>query len=329
MQGGVGSFHFCGKCSRRGRMTKDPLDDFRDLLKKLPDGKDVAGHVQTGAFDRPGRLEDQALWLKRWSNGGVTRPSIAIFAGAHGLARHGVAAETDADVRAFVEAAGAGSALIARLCADANIGLKVLDLALDHPTGDLSREPALDARAAAATMAFGMEAAAGGADLLCLSSAGAGGDVAARAVLAQLAETSGADWADAAAPQHLKLRQAALVDAARARFHGGDGWAIAADLGGREIAASIGAILAARMERIPVLLDGLSPLAAALALASVEPRAVQHCMLAASPASAQAEAMAQAAGLGCVLAESLGAAPGVDSVLAVQALRLAAQSRAG
>ena len=51
-------------------------------------------------------------------------------------------------------------------------------------------------------------------------------------------------------------------------------------LGGREIAALAGAILAARTQKVPVLLDGISALAAAATLHALNREAVAHCMVA-------------------------------------------------
>ena len=50
--------------------------------------------------------------------------------------------------------------------------------------------------------------------------------------------------------------------------------------GGREIAAIAGAIIAARMERIPVILDGYVVCSAAAILHALDPRALDHCMAA-------------------------------------------------
>jgi nicotinate-nucleotide--dimethylbenzimidazole phosphoribosyltransferase len=49
-------------------------------------------------------------------------------------------------------------------------------------------------------------------------------------------------------------------------------------VGGREFAAIAGAILAARMEKIPVLLDGFATTAAAAVLYAVDRTALDHCM---------------------------------------------------
>ena len=50
-------------------------------------------------------------------------------------------------------------------------------------------------------------------------------------------------------------------------------------LGGREIAAMAGAILAARVERIPVLIDGYVATAAAAILHAANERALDHCLI--------------------------------------------------
>jgi nicotinate-nucleotide--dimethylbenzimidazole phosphoribosyltransferase len=51
-------------------------------------------------------------------------------------------------------------------------------------------------------------------------------------------------------------------------------------LGGNELAAIAGAVLAARMGRVPVLLDGFTCTAAAAVLYAVSPQALDHCVVA-------------------------------------------------
>jgi nicotinate-nucleotide--dimethylbenzimidazole phosphoribosyltransferase len=52
---------------------------------------------------------------------------------------------------------------------------------------------------------------------------------------------------------------------------------VAAALGGRELAAIAGAILAARRHQIPVLLDGFVATAAVVPLTRLDPGIVEHC----------------------------------------------------
>ena len=49
-------------------------------------------------------------------------------------------------------------------------------------------------------------------------------------------------------------------------------------LGGREIAAMAGAILAARMQRVPVIVDGFVASSAAAVLFKANPTALHHCL---------------------------------------------------
>ena len=99
---------------------------------------------------------------------------------------------------------------------------------------------------------------------------------------------SGADWvgpgsgADAA----MMRRKAEAVDAALA-LHGShreDPLEVLRRVGGREFAAIAGAIIAARMEKVPVILDGFAATAAAAVLHARQSRhALDHCLLAQRP----------------------------------------------
>jgi nicotinate-nucleotide--dimethylbenzimidazole phosphoribosyltransferase len=74
-------------------------------------------------------------------------------------------------------------------------------------------------------------------------------------------------------------RKCAVIDAALG-FHRavlGDPLGVAAALGGRELAAIAGAVLAARCHRIPVLLDGFVATAAMVPLARLGVGILDHC----------------------------------------------------
>jgi nicotinate-nucleotide--dimethylbenzimidazole phosphoribosyltransferase len=65
---------------------------------------------------------------------------------------------------------------------------------------------------------------------------------------------------------------------ARHRAEAGDPFDVLRRLGGLEFAAMAGAILAARMGRVPVVLDGFCSAAAAAVLYAADPRALDHCV---------------------------------------------------
>lgn len=272
--------------------TGIPFNDIRALATMLPppDGEAMAAvTARTARLAKPvgdlGRLAEIAIWLAGWQGRPmpeVTRPLVAVFAAAHGVAGHNIAAIPSAAGPAQLADLAAGGGAINALCASSDIGLKMFELALEVPTRDFTVEAALDERDCAATMAFGMEALAGGTDLLCLGEIGIGNKVAAAAMAMALFGGATADWigppegADAA----LRARQAAVIDQALG-LHGpflADPLEVLRRLGGREIAAAAGAILAARLQRIPVILDGFAITAAAAVLHRLAPDALDHCL---------------------------------------------------
>ena len=320
-----------------------PFDDFRNLLATLPPADAQAeARVRTlfAKTDKPqgslGRIEDIAAWLAAWSGRAppaVTRPLVAVFAGNHGITRHAISPRPVSATANAVELCAAGGAAINQVCIANDLGLKVFDLALHIPTADITEDAALDERGCAATMAFGMEAIAGGTDLLCLGDLGVGNSTVAGALCAALLGGRGVDWvgpgsgADAA----MQARKAEMVDAALA-FHGTslkDPLEALRRIGGREFAAIAGAILAARMQKVPVLLDGFAATAAAAALHAVNPTALDHCLLASLSTEPGHARAAQPLGLRPLLDLGVSHGEGVGAALAAGLVKAAALTSSG
>lgn len=320
-----------------------PFDDFRDLLANLPPADEAAEARVRSLFaraDKPkgslGRIENIAAWLAAWSGRAppaVNRPLVAIFAGNHGITRHGISPRAVAATASAVEFCAAGGAAINQVCIANDLGLKVFDLALHIATADITEDAALDERGCAATMAFGMEAIAGGADLICLGDLGVGNSTVAAALCVALFGGSGGDWvgpgsgADAA----MQARKADVVDAALA-FHGTalrDPLEALRRVGGREFAAIAGAIIAARMQKIPVLLDGFAATAAAAVLHAANPATLDHCLLASlSPEPGQRLA-AERLGLIPLLDLGVSHGEGVGAALTAGLVKAAALTSSG
>ena len=271
-----------------------PFDDVRQLLALLPEASDRAEAdlaERQALLTKPpgslGRLEEVVAFLARWQNKGmptIDRPQLAVFAGNHGVVARGVSAYPPSVTRAMLENFAAGGAAVNQICATYGIGLKVFELALDMPTGDISREAAMSETACMGTIAFGMEAVAGEVDVLGLGEMGIGNTTVAAAIFAALYGGTGADWVGrgTGVDEAGVARKAAVVDEALA-LHAGhlrDPLEVLRRLGGREIAALVGAILAARMQRVPVILDGFVVTAAAAVLHALEPTATDHCLAA-------------------------------------------------
>ena len=123
-----------------------------------------------------------------------SRPLVAIFAGNHGVTKQGITPFPPSVTQQMVENFAAGGAAINQICKTFDLSLKVFELALEMPTGDITSGPALDEKACAATMAFGMEALASGADLLCLGEMGIGNTTIAAAIYHALWGGKPEDW---------------------------------------------------------------------------------------------------------------------------------------
>ncbi|MBM3608546.1 MAG: nicotinate-nucleotide--dimethylbenzimidazole phosphoribosyltransferase, partial [Alphaproteobacteria bacterium] len=268
-----------------------PFDDLRALFAQMPPPSAECVQVvrqRNAALAKReaslGRMEEIAEWLAAWqgrSQPAINRPLVAIFAASHGVYAHGVSTQPQALTRQMLETLAAGGSAVNQICAAHDLGLKAFDLAIDLPTGDITCEAALDEKSAAATFAFGMEAIAGGTDLLCVGDSGAGGTTAASAVAAALCGGAARDWVlRGTADEPALARKIACVEAALEahRAHLRDPFEVMRRLGGREICATAGAIMAARMERIPVILDGFVSAAAAAILQAIDARAIDHCL---------------------------------------------------
>jgi nicotinate-nucleotide--dimethylbenzimidazole phosphoribosyltransferase len=178
----------------------------------------------------------------------------------------------------------AGGAAINQLSRAAGADLRVIPLALDRPTRDFTLAPAMDEPDFLAAAAAGHDAVTPSADLVCLGEMGIGNTTAAAALAAALFGGGGARWAGlgTGVDEAGLARKRAVVDAALARHAHllGDPLALAAALGGRELAAILGATLAARRRRVPVLLDGFVSTAAAAPLARLRADGLDHALAA-------------------------------------------------
>jgi nicotinate-nucleotide--dimethylbenzimidazole phosphoribosyltransferase len=271
-----------------------PYADIVDLLNILPAGDDsavAAVRARDVTLTKPrgslGKLEGLVEFLARWQGKAsptLENPMVAIFAGNHGVTDQGVSAFPREVTAQMVANFTAGGAAISQICALHELNLRVFELALELPTGDITRMPALDDKMCAATIAYGMEAIAGTPDLLCIGEMGIGNTTVAAAVYAALFGGTGADWVGRGTgiDDAGLARKAAAVDAALFLHNAelSDPLATLARLGGREIAAMLGALIAARQQKIPVIVDGFVATAAAAIAHAVNPEAIDHCLFA-------------------------------------------------
>ncbi len=231
-----------------------------------------------------GRLEEIALFIASWQ--GRERPRIergrvAVFAGNHGVAARGVSAFPASVTAAMVANFRAGGAAINALAAAAGLELVVVPLSLDQPTADFTTAPAMSEAECLDALNAGAAVVGPDLNLLVLGEMGIANSTAAAALCALSLGGCGADWVgpgtgvDGAGI----ARKCAVVDEALVRHTGADSpFEILRRVGGREIVAIAGAIVAARLARVPVLLDGFICCSAVAPLAAAYPDIVAHCL---------------------------------------------------
>ncbi|HEX2892162.1 nicotinate-nucleotide--dimethylbenzimidazole phosphoribosyltransferase [Vineibacter terrae] len=306
--------------------------EMRAVLARLP-GPDEAARAKVrlrqADLTKPpgslGRLEEITEWLAAWQGSSeprCRRPRVCVFAGSHGVVARGVSAYP-ADVNTqMVQNFVAGGAAINQLTAAIDGDLRVYEMDLAHPVGDFTQGPAMDEARCARAMAYGMMAAETGIDVLCLGEMGIGNTTSAAALCLALLGGQAEDWVGpgtgvAGAALERKIETVRLgVERHRTVLE--DPLLVLAALGGEELAAICGAILAARMGRIPVLLDGYASTAAAAVLQALDPHALDHCLVAHRSAEPAHAALCARLGqkplldLGMRLGEASGAALAVS-----------------
>ncbi len=231
-----------------------------------------------------GRLEDLVAWLAYWQGHvppRLERVDILVFAGSHGVTRRGVSAYPAEVTAQMVANFASGGAAINQLARTAGAQLRVIPLAARPADRGLHRR----ARARRAGIPRRCECRirsgiASQCDLVCLGEMGIGNTTAAAAIAAALFGGGGARWAGrgTGVDEVGLARKRAVIDRALERHVAllDDPLAIAAALGGRELAAILGATLAARRQRIPALLDGFVCTAAVAPLAKLRSDTLAH-----------------------------------------------------
>ncbi len=252
-----------------------------------------------------GRLEDVAAWLAACQDRcPPTPPShvrAVILAGDHGVSHDGVSAYprevTPAMVRAFVGGV-AGASVLAH---QHGVTLRVLDLGVDadlsdlpgvcdrkvrRSSGSIDREDALTAdqtrTALDAGRAVAAEEVAAGADLLVLGDMGIGNTTPATALVAATLGTPpeqvvgrGTGVDDTRLAHKTALISRAL---ARAGSRVADPVDRLTALGSADLAAGVGFLVEAARSGVPVLLDGIVPVAELGVAEDLEPGVVAWCV---------------------------------------------------
>ncbi|MFT8718725.1 nicotinate-nucleotide--dimethylbenzimidazole phosphoribosyltransferase [Acetobacter sp.] len=313
------------------------LNSLRALcLSPLPPSANAVHHIteREGALTKPpgslGRLEELTAWLGSWQHRATPRLNhvqCIVFAGNHGVTERGVSAWPAAVTTLMVKNFREGGAAINQLALNAGAELSVIALEGLRPTHDFTLRPAMTERGFLDAVAEGFRAVRPDTDLLCLGELGIGNTTVAAALAAALFGGTGADWAGpgAGSDEAGMARKRAAIDSGLKRHQAflSDPLTAAQCLGGYELAAMLGAALAARQHHVPVLLDGFVSTAAVAPLHALHDEGLAHCQIAHCSAEPGHKRLAQALGQNPLLDLGLRLGEGSGAALAVPLLRAA------
>jgi nicotinate-nucleotide--dimethylbenzimidazole phosphoribosyltransferase len=311
-----------------------------------------AAAVRQGQLTKPtgalGRLETLAIELagqQHTEKPRADRAPIIIFAGDHGIAAQGVSAYPQVVTIAMMANFAGGGAAISVLARELGSSLEVVDagtlaetampgIVVDKPrrgSRDFSRETALSPEDLAFALDCGrravLRAAASEPDLLILGEMGIGNTTSAAAMAAALLVISAQEATglgtglDAAGRE----RKARIIDSALAHHDlaGAAPEKILGAVGGLEIAAISGAIIAAAQRRIPVLVDGFIVSVAALAASRLNPSCRPYLIFSHRSAEQGHRLVLQALNAQALLDLDLRLGEGSGAALALPIVRLA------
>jgi nicotinate-nucleotide--dimethylbenzimidazole phosphoribosyltransferase len=298
-----------------------------------------------------GRLEDLAAWLAACQGSCPPQPldrvRAVILAGDHGVSHSGVSAYprelTAAMVRAFVSGVAAASCLARQH----GVALRVLDLGVDDDLAELPPEvsayhicsshpihlqdalsPEECARALLAGRMIAEAEIAAGADLLILGDMGIGNTTPAAALIAASFGV-GAEQVVGRGTGIDDVRLAnktAILAASLARMGDrvADPHARLAGLGSADLAAGVGFLCAAAAHGVPILLDGIVPVAELAVAEELEPGVMAWCAAGHRSTEPAQQLALEKFGLDPILDLGLRLGEGTGALLALPVLRSAA-----
>jgi nicotinate-nucleotide--dimethylbenzimidazole phosphoribosyltransferase len=270
----------------------DPsMGEIRALIEALPPwSESVQDRVAAERDASLGLIDTLSDWVAAGqgrTTARLDRPRTAVFFGNWGEADGGTGHMT-------LDAIRSGRSRLNALCRAQDAELRVYEMAFDAPAATGS-EPGLSQKECATAMAYGMMAVEDGIDLLCVAAAGPG--------LASAAGKLAAALGDVPEPLSVLARH-----------------------GDHALSALAGALVAARMARVPVILDGAAALAAGAVLQRINGDALDHCVLA-QQLDGPARALQETLGKAAVLDLGETAEDGRAALLVLGLLRSAVASR--
>ena len=266
----------------------------RELYEQLPASDDDARAAAASRQDqltKPpgslGKLEQIALWMAAWQSN--VKPQIRhgkglVFAGNHGVGKQGVSPFPQEVTQQMVWNFEAGGAAINQLCKEAGLELSITSLDLERPTTDFTTAAAMDPDEVIHAMNAGAAAIDKNCDYLIVGEMGIGNSTAAAALCLGRFGADAKGWVGPGTglDEDGVAHKVTVIDQALAKQQPIDDHPLAllAAFGGHELAAIAGAVLAARLRSIPVMLGGfIAPAGAASLTANGRLDVLDHTMI--------------------------------------------------
>ncbi|CEF40280.1 nicotinate-nucleotide--dimethylbenzimidazole phosphoribosyltransferase [Acetobacter senegalensis] len=283
-----------------------------------------------------GQLEGLTAWLGGWQQRRTPRLEnilVLVFAGNHGVVTQGVSPWPPEVTTQMVHNFRQGGAAINQLARQAQAELRVVPVHDLAPTADFTTGPAMTEMDFLKAVQTGYNAVPEECDLLCLGEMGIGNTTAAAALAAALFGGDAMLWAgrgtgldDAGVRHKARVIETALTHNAALL---GDPLETARALGGYELAALLGATLAARHKNVPVMLDGYVCTAAVAPLARLAEHGLAHTWLSHCSAETGHARLARAVRLRPLLDLDLRLGEASGAALAVPIVRAALACHTG
>ena len=299
-----------------------------------------------------GRLEEVGIQLAGISGHCPppvpARKAVLVFAGDHGVVKQGVSAFPQEVTPQMVLNFLRGGAAVNVLAKHAGARIRVIDAGVAFPlpaapglvagriangTADMSEGPAMSREQAVAAIELGArvvrEEIAAGLDLLACGEMGIGNTTPATAIIAVLTgrlpkEVAGPGTginADGVSHKAQIVAKAIAIN----QPNRADGLDVLAKVGGFEIGAIAGAMLAAAEARIPVVVDGFITTAAAMLAAAINPHASAYMISGHRSAEPGHDIALNALGLKPLLDMKMRLGEGTGAVLAMHQVEAAAR----
>lgn len=332
-----------------------------ELLTGLPSPDSEARDMVTarvGDVLRPAgalaRLDSLTVWLAGWQRTGTPRaerPHVIVFAADHGVAVENVSAYPATVTAAMVDAIRSGSATVSALARRIGATVELVDVGVGAPTGNIRYEDAMNSSTFNEAVQAGVAAVercgttADGmpkptdetptdtttiqkyeADLLVVGEMGIANSTAAAAVTAAVLGGDADDWVGpgTGVTGAALDRKRRVVEDALERVGRVSPLEALRRLGGYELAAMAGAVLAARHCTLPVVLDGFIATAAAVPLAVAQPGSLDHCIVGHCSAEPGHRRMLEVLQLDPILQLDMRLGEGSGALLAVPIIQMAA-----